>query len=435
MRDTYKRRLKIAIIAPPWLSLYPSCYYGIENVVHHLAANLTKLGHHVELFSVGGTKTDVTKLHWYHKEDQYKHIHRPYYEVTSISISHLLYSLNIIREVGDFDIIHDHNSFMGPAMLAYAADLPPILHTLHEPFTDNRKLAMGIPDNRLMFSQFHSIRNLYFNAVSEKQKSLAPDGLMPRIKGVIYNGVDPSEYIYSDKKEDYFTIVASMSPDKGQATAAKAAQELGIKLKIAGTIGGVISTAEQAKTELNNPNSQLLTDRYFRYFKEKVAPHLVPDRVEYIGKISGEQQKQHFAKAKAFLFPIDWEEPFGMAAVDALASGTPVIAYRRGAMSEIIKHGVNGFLANNYQEFKEYITRVDEIDPAACRRSVENRFTTEILTDNYLALYEQIIEDHVRLIRNGQLYKNLRGMLPVNYVKKKIYGLTPSPKPRRQPNY
>src|SRR5438270_306144 len=101
------KRLKVAIIAPPWLSLYPGCFYGIENVVHHLATNLKKQGHHVELFTVGGSSSKVSKLHWYHQDDQYQHIHRPYYEALSVSISHLLYSLNIIREAGDFDIIHD----------------------------------------------------------------------------------------------------------------------------------------------------------------------------------------------------------------------------------------------------------------------------------------------------------------------------------------
>ncbi|HVS79300.1 MAG TPA: glycosyltransferase, partial [Candidatus Saccharimonadales bacterium] len=160
-----KERLKIAIIAPPWLSLYPGCYYGIEVVVHNLASALVKQGHHVELFTVGGTRTKVNKIHWYHKEDQYKYIYRPYYEVSSIIISHIQYSLNIIRRQGDFDIIHDHNSYLGPAIMANATDLPPVLHTLHEPFTDRRVLASGIPDNRLMFEQFRSIKNMYFNGV------------------------------------------------------------------------------------------------------------------------------------------------------------------------------------------------------------------------------------------------------------------------------
>jgi glycosyltransferase involved in cell wall biosynthesis len=398
------KKLKIAIIAPPWLSLYPGCYYGIENVIHYLATNLTERGHHVELFTVGGSTSKVTKLRWYHKEDQYPHILRPAHESLSVTISHMLYSLNIIREAGDFDIIHDHNSFIGPATLAYAVDLPPILHTLHEPFTDKRKLDSGVPDNRLMFEQFKSIRNLYFNAVSEKQKSLAPEGLKPRIERVIYNGINMDEYTYSDKKDDYFTIVASVSPDKGQGTAARACKELGLKLKIAGTIGGQICSTEQMEAELKNPTA-LSNDRYVTYFKNDVAPYLVPGQIEYIGKIVGAQQKKHFSKAKALLFPIDWEEPFGMALIDALASGTPVIAYNRGAMPEIIEHGVNGFLANNYEEFKEYIGRIDEIDPADCLKSVQDKFSTEIMAENYVKLYRDIIEKHSRV--NAKNYLRL----------------------------
>ncbi len=400
------RKLKVAVIAPPWLSLYPGCYYGIENVVHHLATNLTKMGHHVELFTVGGSRSKVSKIHWYHKEDQYPHILRPQHEALSVSISHVLYSLNIIRKAGDFDIIHDHNSFIGPAILAYASDLPPVLHTLHEPFTDPRKLASGIPDNRLMFEQFKSIKHLYFNSVSEKQKSLAPEGLMPRIKKVIYNAVDPDEYIYSEKKDDFYTIVASMSPDKGQATAARACKELGLKLKIAGTIGGQISTPEEMERELKHPTA-ISNDRYVKYFKEEVVPHLVPGQVEYIGKITGKDQKQHFAKAKAYLFPIDWEEPFGMAVIDALASGTPVVAYNRGAMPEIIEHGKNGFLANNYSEFKKFIKRVDEIDPAACRKSVVDKFSTTTMTENYVKLYQDIIKKYWKLRLKNFVNANL----------------------------
>lgn len=387
------KKLKVAVIAPPWLSLYPGCYYGIENVIHQLATNLTDMGHRVELFTVGGSSSKVSKIHWYHQEDQYKHILRPQHEVLSVSISHLLYSLNIIRKAGDFDIIHDHNSFIGPATLAYATDLPPVLHTLHEPFTDVRKMESGVPDNRLMFDQFKSIKNLYFNAVSEKQKSLAPVGLMPRIRKVIYNGVDPNNYTFSDKKDDYFTIVASMSPDKGQATAARACRELGLPLKMAGTIGGTICTSRQMEDELNKP-SALSNDRYVSYFKNEVAPHLVPGQIEYIGKITGAAQKRHFARAKAFLFPIDWEEPFGMAVIDAMASGTPVVAYNRGAMPELIKHGVNGYLANNYAEFKKYLQMVDQIDPAACRKTVEDKFSTKTMTEGYVKLYQDIINRH-----------------------------------------
>lgn len=228
---------------------------------------------------------------------------------------------------------------------------------------------------------------------------MAPDGLLPQIKKVIYNGVDTSDYFLTSEKDDYFTIIASMSPDKGQGTAARACNELGLKLKMAGTIGGSISTTNQMEKELRE--NQHPDDKYVNYFKEEVAPYLVPGQIEYIGKIKGDVQRRHFAKAKAFLFPIDWEEPFGMAVVEALASGTPVIAYNRGAMPEIIEHGVNGFLAENYTEFKKYIKRIDEIDPVACRKSVEDKFSTEIMAKEYVRLYEDIIKRYwTRRVKN-----------------------------------
>ncbi|HET9098010.1 MAG TPA: glycosyltransferase, partial [Candidatus Saccharimonadales bacterium] len=267
-------------------------------------------------------------------------------------------------------------------------------HTLHEPFTDPRKLAQGIPDNRLMFDQFRSIKDLYFNCVSRKQKSMAPPGLRSRIKRVIYNGIEVNDYIFSAKKDDYYTIVASFSPDKGQGTAAKACHDLGLPLKMAGTIGSGISEPRQLEAAMKDPASQLKYDRGFSYFLKEVAPYLEKGSIEYVGKVTGHRQKEHFARAKAFLFPIDWEEPFGIAVIEALASGTPVVTYNRGAMPEIIKHGVNGFLANSYTEFKQYVKRVGEIDPAVCRRSVEHKFSTEVMAEEYLKLYKNILAQY-----------------------------------------
>lgn len=390
------KSLKIAIIAPPWLSLYPGCFYGIENVVHNLATTLTKQGHHVELFTVSGTTTHVTKLHWYHKEDQYKHIHRPWYEVVSVIISHILYSINTIRSIGDFDIIHDHNSFMGPALIANAnSSLPPILHTLHEPFTDERLLARGIPDNRRMFEQFKLLKHLYFNSVSKTQFKSAPAALHGRIKGVIYNAVNPDDYTFNDKKDDFYLSVARISPDKGQGVAAKICSELGLKLTMAGTVGAEISTPDQLNLELANPLSTYRDDVDFKYFQDDVAPYLIPGQIEYIGTISGNQKQNLFSKAKALLFPIDWEEPFGMSVIDALACGTPVVAFRRGALPEIIEHGVNGYLADTYEEFKAYVKQVDKIDPAKCRESVVKHFSADDMAKNYVKMYRNIIAQNL----------------------------------------
>ena len=390
-----QKKLKIAMIAPPWLSLYPGCFYGIENFVHYLTSTLTKQGHHVELFTVSGSTTPAAHRYWYHKTDQYKHINRPWYEASSVIISHILYSLNVIRQIGDFDIIHDHNSFLGPAIMAYAAssqDIPPILHTLHEPFTDKRLLAKGIPDNRLMFAQFKSIKNLYFNGVSEAQIKSAPVELKGRIKGAIYNGVDSNDYPFVTKKQNYFLSVARVSRDKGQAVGAKLCSELGYNYKMAGMIGPNITKPAELRRELLKPESVFQKDDDFKYFKNEIKRYLVPRHIEYLGTIYGKRKLKIFSEARAFLFPIAWQEPFGMAVIDALACGTPVVAFSRGALPEIITHGVNGFLARNERDFKHYMQRIGDIDPEACRRSVENKFSAEAMTLKYVKLYKEIIK-------------------------------------------
>jgi glycosyltransferase involved in cell wall biosynthesis len=382
------------LIAPPWLKLYPGCFYGIEIMVQNLASSLTEMGHHVELFSVKGTKTKVTKLRYYHNHEQYEYIHRPYYEAASIIIPHIQYALNTIRKAGDFDIIHDHNSYIGPAILANATDLPPALHTLHEPFTNPQLLRRGIPDTRLMFDQFRHIENLYFNGVSKSQLIHAPESIKTRIKGVVYNGVDLRDHTYSDKKDNYFAFVGSLTKEKGIDTAARVCFELGLKLKIAGTIGGAIKSPAQLRRELKRTarRESRTEDPILHFFKQSVVSYLKPRQIEYMGSVTGNAKKKLFAQARAFLNPIDRDEPFGLSVVDALASGTPVVTYRRGAMPEIIKHGYNGFIADNYQEFKRYVKRVDEINPADCRKSVEERFSSSVMADNYDQLYRRIIE-------------------------------------------
>jgi glycosyltransferase involved in cell wall biosynthesis len=386
--------MKIAMIAPPWLSLYPGCYYGIENVVHNLTSTLYERGHEVVLFTVGRSTTPATERYWYHKENQYKHVHRPWYQAVPIISSHILYSLNVIRQAGDFDIIHDHNSFTGAAMMAFAdGGLPPVLHTLHEPFTDKSLVQKGLPDNRMLYKELRHARTMYFNGVSRSQLRTVPKKLYDHIVSVVHNGVDIADYIFSEKKKDYFVSVGRIGPDKGQGVAAKVCYDLGEKLKIAGSVGE-IATKSRLMRQIADPKNEGVGNPYFHYFKEEIAKYLVPNRIMYLGTVFGEAKMKLLSGAKGFLAPINWEEPFGIAIVDALACGTPVVAYRRGAFPEIIEHGKNGFLADNEAEFKQYMQRVGEIDPAYCRESVAKNFSADKMTDEYLERYKEVIERH-----------------------------------------
>jgi glycosyltransferase involved in cell wall biosynthesis len=210
--------------------------------------------------------------------------------------------------------------------------------------------------------------------------------------GFVHIGIVPAVYKFQTRKQDFFASVGSIKQDKGQAAAARFCREQGEKLQIAGIISGGIATPAELAAELADPRSPYRNNADFKYFVHEVRPQLKDGQVEYIGVVQGGRKLRLLAQAKALISPIEWEEPFGIIVIEALASGTPVVTYPRGAMPELIQHGVNGFLAKNEREFKQYMQRVGEIDPEACRRSVEQKFSATIMAENYLKLYRKIIK-------------------------------------------
>jgi glycosyltransferase involved in cell wall biosynthesis len=212
--------------------------------------------------------------------------------------------------------------------------------------------------------------------------------------GVVHNGVDVNDFSYRDDKDDYVITLARFTRDKGQDIAARICARLRLPLLMAGTVGGIASpTTLQA--ELSRRDSPFHYYKDVEYYKESVHPHERKDspRIAWVGSIGGDNKRGFVAGARALLMPIQWEEPFGMAVIEALASGTPVVAMRRGAMPVIIQHGYNGFLADDEQEFERCLRRVveGEIKPENCRRSVEERFSAAQMAERYIALYEQVI--------------------------------------------
>ena len=160
---------------------------------------------------------------------------------------------------------------------------------------------------------------------------------------------------------------------------------------MAGTVAGIGSN-RKLLLELSNPLTNYRRNEEFRYYSDHILPAVLKHRrITYAGNLSGKKKLDFVANAKALLFPIEWDEPFGMAVIEALACGTPVVAMKRGAMPEIITHGVNGFLASNQDEFFAYANRVDEIDPAACRASIEQKFSANIMAQNYVERYQEVI--------------------------------------------
>lgn len=390
------KKLKVAMIAPPWLALPIKGYGGIELVLEELIKSLRKKGVEVELFANGAHTMRGIRTHSLYKTEQFNHIYEPYYESFPIVEAHLLFAYNHIKKDGTFDIIHSHVPHVGPPFWALAsqnAKLPPVLSTFHgPPFTANTSHDIGVMYNSSDLEQLEELHAFYATCISEAMTVTVPENLKPHMLPAVHNAVNPDDFPFVAEKKPYFITLARFAPYKGQHIAVKAAAELKKHLRMAGVVADITSN-RKLLLELANPLSAYRNDPQFRYYSDKILPYVLRYRhITYSGNVSGKQKMQFLSEAKALLFPIEWDEPFGMSVIEALACGTPVIAMNRGAMPEIIEHGVTGFLANNEEEFTEYMQRIDEIDPAACRRSVEERFSADAMADAYIERYEEVLK-------------------------------------------
>ena len=385
------------MLAPPWLPVPPVGYGGIENVIAPLVPELMRSGVDVEVFTIGESPIEATRKHHLYASGQHSHIHKPYYDTLPVIGAHMLHALRTIEADGGFDLIHDHNFYLGPLMFAFArSTLPPVIHTLHgPPFTTPDRLALGIPDNLPLWRQLDHDSRLYFVPISQALADAAPKELHSRMLPRVHNSVNVCDFPFVEKKSDYFITLARFHPDKGQAIAVKACRDLGYPLKMAGSVAD-LDKPNKVLLELANPLSRYRGLADFRYYSDQIFPYLLDGVIENVGDISGERKMCLISHARALLFPIQWEEPFGMSAIEALACGTPVVAYARGAMPEIIEHGVNGFLAHNFTEFKRYMKQVGRISPQACRDSVIRKFSAKVLAKQYIDRYKQVIAMHPR---------------------------------------
>jgi glycosyltransferase involved in cell wall biosynthesis len=375
-------------------------YAGLERVVEALVKCLVRKGIEVEIFGVKGKKSLFgAKVHGITEKEQFESILRPMYDYSlAIPCAHMLKSLRKIQEDGGFDIIHDHNYFIGPSMLANSAGcngIPPAIHTIHGPqLTSKQHLKEGVFDNRNYWAALQGSANLFLVPISDAIKNAMPQELMGNMLTTVHNAVDVKTLPFVDRqgKKSYFITLARFCNDKGQHIAAKICARKGYRLRMAGTVATIGST-RKLMFEVANPLSRYRSDEDFKYYSDKVLPYLLRNpRITYSGAIGGRRKLTFLSEAKALLFPIQWDEPFGMSVIEALACGTPVVAMNRGAMPEIIEHGVTGFLANNEEEFAAYMKRVDEIDPKACRKAVEDKFSDDLMAERYIERYKEVIK-------------------------------------------
>jgi glycosyltransferase involved in cell wall biosynthesis len=373
--------LTVLVNAGPWLPVPPPDYGGIENVLACLIPELRRRGVRVVLCSVGESTIEVDDLRWAFPDGQFTRLAAPYGQVMGVTHAHMANVLEALRERPDIDLVHDHLEVVGPGVLgALDRTAPPVLQTLH---WDLRK-------HPEFYGSFDGRGRVFFNGVSNAQLATAPPNLRAQSLGAVHLGVDLAAHRFkADKGEDYL-VLGRFTPFKGQDVAARICKELGVPLVMAGPVAGVPSP-DELFAALKDPSSPLHGYGDVRHYLEAVQPFEDGERIRWVGTVGGAGKDALIGGARAVLVPISWDEPGATAAIEALACGTPVIAMRRGALAEIVEHGHNGFLADDESQFAQLMLRAGEIDPLACRRSVERRFSAAVMAEGYLRLYEEVL--------------------------------------------
>ena len=353
--DHENRPLRIAMLAPPWIPVPAPGYGGIEEVVRLLCAGLVARGHDVTLFAPPGSSSDahvVTLLDEPHPDE----IQKAQYEADHVARA--FGAIDVAAERGEpFDVVHDH---VGHTALAMADRLSaPLVHTLHGPFTDDACLFYAEHGHKACIV-----------GISQAQLDSGPEEMGGG--RVVHNPIETSEWPFSPDKDDYVLWIGRMSPDKGPHRAITAAREAGIRLVLAGPV---------------QPGQD-------EFFAEEVEPQ-VGDEIEYVGEADAERKRELYLGARALLMPIRWPEPFGLVMVEALACGTPVIAFPEGSVPEVVRDGVTGFVVDDEHAMAEAIGRAGQLDPATCRRDCEERFGVEAVVQGYEAVYRDAIRRKV----------------------------------------
>jgi len=339
--------MKIAQIAPLYESVPPQKYGGTERVVHYLTEELVALGHDVTLFASGDSRTNALLQSCSPRSLRLDPTIRDAFA------PHVAMLGRVAAEHASFDVLHFHIDYLHfPTSKAIGW---PHLTTLHG--------RLDLPELQSVYDQFGDMPVV---SISNAQRAPLPQaGWL----ATVHHGLPPDLLAFSPQPADYFAFLGRVSPEKRVDHAIEIARRLKAPLRIAAKV----DAADRA------------------YHEQSIAPLLGSSpHVEFIGEIGEDAKSSFLGGARALLFPIDWPEPFGLVMIEAMACGTPVIAFRKGSVPEIIDHGVTGFIVDTIDEAVEAAARVSELSRWRVRQQFERRFTSRHMADNYLRLYRRL---------------------------------------------
>ncbi len=340
--------MKIAQIAPLYESVPPRLYGGTERVVAYLTEELVRQGHDVTLYATGDSETSARLVPVCPRALRLDR------NCTDPLAHHILMLEVMLRHLCDFDIVHFHIDY------------------LHFPFTRRHNVPsvttlhgrLNIPDLVPLFCEFSEMPVI---SISDSQRD--PLSWI-NWQATVYHGLPENLYSLREKPDRYLAFIGRISPEKRLDRAVEIARRAGMELKVAAKVDAV--------------------DR--QYFDTVIKPLLKDPRVNYIGEISEAEKNDFLGNASALLFPIDWPEPFGLVMIEAMACGTPVIAFRNGSVPEVIEDGVTGFIVDGIDQAVRAVERCQRLSRRRCRERFEQRFTAARMARGYVRVYEDLVE-------------------------------------------
>jgi len=340
--------MKIAQVAPLYESVPPKLYGGTERVVSYLTEELVREGHDVTLFASGDSETSARLIAPCPRSLRLDP------DCVDQLTYHVLMLEYVFREYNNFDVIHFHIDYLNF----------PMSRRHHKPHLTTLHGRLDIPDLVPLYKEFGDMPVV---SISDSQRRPLP---WINWQGTVYHGLPEDLYTFHEQPGEYLAFLGRISPEKRVDRAIEIAKRVGMPLKIAAKVDRVD----------------------LEYFETVIEPLFDHPLVEYIGEIGDGDKCEFLGNARALLFPIDWPEPFGMVMIEAMACGTPVVAFNNGSVPEIIQHGVNGIVVNTLDQAVVATRNIDIIDRRRCRQVFEERFTAQHMAEGYLEIYRQMID-------------------------------------------